>query len=71
MLCMDLWREGEYPVDNLHVRTESGVSKGFCFVAVSYPETSRIKKYYYVKNFIKKLYRARPTLSNRGDIDDV
>ncbi len=57
MLCMDLWREGEYPVDKLLPMAAGGVSQGFQAIDFSNRKNERIKNYYQVKSFIKKMYR--------------
>jgi len=57
MLCMDLWREGEYPVDKLFPVAAGGVSQGFQVIDISYRKNKLIKNYYQVKSFIKKMYR--------------
>jgi hypothetical protein len=54
---MDLWREGEYPVDKLFPVAAGGVSQGFQVIDISYRKNKLIKNYYQVKSFIKKMYR--------------
>ena len=57
MLCMDLWREREYPVDKLRPAATRGISAGFQDIDFSDYEKLQIKNYYQVKNVIKKMYR--------------
>jgi len=56
MLCMDLWRLREYPVDKLLFKAEKRASKGFRWNDLSPCRFEGIKKFYKVKKCIKNLY---------------
>ena len=71
MLCMSLWRYREYPVDKLAFIARNGVSKGFWLIDFIYLEISLIKKYYFVKKFIKNMYKPITVKSNSGCRNEI
>ena len=71
MLCMVLWRVGEYPVDKSIICTKNGVSKGSWLIDFLCIKTLAIKKYYMVKKRIKDLYRPMAVGSNRRCNDEI
>ena len=46
MLCMDLWRLREYPVDKLLFEAEKRTSKAFRWIDLLFRRFTVIKKYY-------------------------
>ena len=71
MLCMVLWRCGEYPVDKSIVPTRNGVSKGFWLIDFRCLKIGVIKKYYNVKKSIKNLYHAMAMGPKSGCSDEI
>lgn len=71
MLCMSLWRQGEYPVDKSVLAVTNGVSKGFQSVAFVCLSSGAIKKYDYVKKFIDFLNPAPVADLNGGLTGDL
>ena len=66
MLCMSLWRQREYPVDKLASAGATGASKGLRRIDFALIESLPIKKYYFVKKFIKFLNRDPAADPNGG-----
>jgi hypothetical protein len=71
MLCMALWRPGEYLVDKSVFIARNGVRKGFWLIDSIYLENSLIKKYYFVKKFIKNMYKPITVNSNPGCRNEI
>jgi hypothetical protein len=67
MLCIVLWRGREYPVDKSDFIAVNGVSNGSWLFDCPYLKNKRIKKYYFVKKCIKKMYRC-PLASARTGV---